>query len=535
LNARQQSDHLPAQEAARARLSEASPEAAPAVADDAPGHLEMNRQQKRRTSQTARRARAISLRRYLLLGILAPVCLLVALNTASLYRQTLDALNTAYDRTLLASAKSIGEQLDVSGYDARARLRVTVPYAALEAFEADNQSRLFYRVSSLGGEMVSGFADLPFWRGRIPAQPPYAALVDFYDDTFQGEAVRVAVLLQPVASSQGRAMAVIQVAETLELRHSLARNILYDTLWRQALLIAVIALVAVFVVQRATRPVRRLSARLQARPEGDLTPIEAPDAPRELLPLVEATNAVMARLQHLLDNQKRFVRDAAHQLRTPLAVLKVQVQSALRGDIDAHGALGEINQTVDRATLLANQMLSLAKVEQLRQQPEPDTGAPEPDLAQVVRAVALDLSPLIAAKDIDFSIETEPARIDSHEWMLAELTRNLLHNAIKQTPAGGALAVRVVRDSRHAALTIADSGGGISAELATRLFQPFSAERVGYGSGLGLAICNEIIDALGGSISLDNRLAHGRVVGLDATARLPLAEPTLTTEAERPG
>jgi two-component system, OmpR family, sensor histidine kinase TctE len=473
---------------------------------------------------------AISLRRYLLAGILIPVCVLVIINTFSLYRQTFAALNTAYDRTLLASAKSIGEELDVTGYDEKATIQVTVPYAALEAFEADNQSRLFYRVSSLGGALVSGFEQLPLWRGQIPAKPPYAALVDFYDDVFEGEAVRVAVLLQPVASPQGRAIAVIQVAETLELRQTLARKILIDTLLRQLILVLVIALVAVIVVQRATRPVRRLSARLQARSEGDLTPINAPDAPRELLPLVDATNAVMARLQHLLDNQKRFVRDAAHQLRTPLAVLKVQVQSALRGDIDAHSALGEINQTVDRATLLANQMLSLAKIEQLRQQHEPATGAQSPDLAQVVRAVALDLSPLIAAKDIDFSIETEPAPIDSHEWMLAELTRNLLHNAIKQTPTGGALAVRIVRDSRYAAMTIADSGAGISAELATRLFQPFSAGQVGYGSGLGLAICNEIVDALGGSILLDNRVVQGRVVGLDATARLPLAEQPLTAE-----
>ncbi|MGH8035819.1 MAG: sensor histidine kinase N-terminal domain-containing protein, partial [Lysobacterales bacterium] len=356
--------------------------------------------------------------------------------------------------------------------DEQSELRVTVPYAALEAFEADNQSRLFYRVSSLNGELVSGFAQLPFWRGRIPPRPPYSALVDFYDDVFQGDDVRVAVLLQPVASPNGRAMAVIQVAETLELRKTLARKILFDTLWRQALLLAVIALVAVIVVQRATRPVRRLSAELQARPEGDLTAISAPDAPRELLPLVEATNEVMGRLQHLLDHQKRFVRDAAHQLRTPLAVLKVQVQSALRGDMDAREALGEINQTVDRATLLANQMLALAKVEQLRQQADLQAI----DLAQVVRSVALDLSPLIAEKDIDFEIETVPARIQSHEWMLGELARNLLHNAIKHTPAGGILAVRLVTDAnRQAVMTVSDGGPGISAELSARLYQPFSA------------------------------------------------------------
>ncbi len=264
---------------------------------------------------------------------------------------------------------------------------------------------------------------------------------------------------------------------------------------------------------------RRLSAELQARPEGDLTTIAAADAPRELLPLVDATNAVMARLQHLLDNQKRFVRDAAHQLRTPLAVLKVQVQSALRGDIDAREALAEINQTVDRATLLANQMLALAKVEQLRQQ----AGRQTIDLAQVVRQVALDLSPLIAEKDIDFEIETVPAAIESHEWMLGELACNLLHNAIKHTPNGGALTIRIVRDSGCAALSIGDSGPGLSPELSAHLFQPFSAGDLRHGSGLGLAICREITQALGGSIALENRLLHGHVTGLDATVRLPLA------------
>jgi two-component system sensor histidine kinase TctE len=131
--------------------------------------------------------RALSLRRYLLAGILLPVGLFVLINAVSLYRKTLEAVNTAYDRTLLASAKSIGEQLDVVGEDEQAVLRATVPYSALEAFEADTQSRLYYRVSSLKGDLVSGFADLPFWRGRIPDRGAYAALVDFYDDSFRGE------------------------------------------------------------------------------------------------------------------------------------------------------------------------------------------------------------------------------------------------------------------------------------------------------------------------------------------------------------
>jgi two-component system sensor histidine kinase TctE len=460
-----------------------------------------------------------SLRTYLLVGILLPVIVLIGINSVSLYSQALAAVNTAYDRTLLASAKVIGEQLDVEGYDEMAQLRSTVPYSALEAFEADNQSRLFYRVSNLHGEMISGFAELPFWRGTLPQRPPYAALVDFYDARFRGGDVRVAVLLQPVASANGRGMAVVQVAETLELRRSLARQILVNTIWRQALLVAVIALVALIVVQRATRPVRKLSDVLQARAEGDLTPIAAPGAPRELLPLVDATNQVMARLALLLDNQKRFVRDTAHQLRTPLAVLKTQVQSALRGDVEPRQALQEINATVERATTLANQMLSLAKVEQLRQQPDSAVN----DLGALVRSVALELSPLIADKDLDFDIVTVPAPVRAHEWMLNELARNLLHNAIKHSPQGGLLWLRVAADEAGASLSVFDSGPGIGDELRTRLFQPFSAGKVGSGSGLGLAICQEIVRALGGTIALDNRENHGRICGLAATVTLPLA------------
>src|SRR6478752_5775977 len=112
-------------------------------------------------------SRVRSLRARLLVGILAPA-------------------TTAYDRTLLASAKTIGEQLDVVGYDEAASLRAIVPYSALEAFEADNQSRMYYRVSALDGQLVSGFEELPFWRGKLPNRPPYAALVDFYDAGFRG-------------------------------------------------------------------------------------------------------------------------------------------------------------------------------------------------------------------------------------------------------------------------------------------------------------------------------------------------------------
>lgn len=465
--------------------------------------------------------RAASLRARLLTGILVPVALFIVINSVSLYRQSLAAATTAYDRTLLASAKTIGEQLDVEGYDEQALLRAIVPYSALEAFEADNQSRIFYRVSTLGGEMISGFAELPFWRGKLPDRPPYAALVDFYDARFREQPVRVAVLLQPVASARGRGMAVVQVAETLELRETLVRKLLVDMLWRQLVLLAVIAGVTVFVVQRATRPVRHLGELIEGRAPDDFSPIDAPDTPRELRPLVDATTEVMGRLQRVLDHQKRFVRDTAHQLRTPLAVLKAQVQSARRGDVPTGEALAEISDTVERATTLANQMLSLAKVEQLRQQPDSQVL----NLGEAVRQVALDLSPLMADKalDVELSAGSAPVLVRAHRWMLQELARNLLHNAIKHSPRGGALVVRVGAEDGIAVFVVSDQGAGIHDELRRRLFAPFAAGDVASGSGLGLAICREIVLALGGSIALDNREIGGQRHGLDAVVQLPLA------------
>lgn len=462
-----------------------------------------------------------SLRDRLMLGILLPVVAVIVLNTWLLYRQALRAADTAYDRTLLATAKSIGDLLEVNTEGAQVHLKSTLLYSALEPFEADNRSRLYYKVTGFDGETVSGFEALPAWHGRLPQKGPYAALVDFYDDSYQGAPVRVAVLLQPVAWASGQGMATIQVAETLELRQTLARSLLVDTLWRQAALVVLIGAVVVFVVQRATRPVRELSQTLSSRAEGDLAPLSAQGLPRELEPLVSATNHLMGRLDHLLDHQKRFVRDASHQLRTPLAVLKTQVQSARRGDLDPLVALAEIGDTVDRATVLANQMLALAKVEQIR--PQADT--PALDWAEVVRAVALDLSALIAERRLDFDIETQPARVRSHEWALRELSRNLIHNAIKHGPEGGRLAIRLVADRHHAALTVSDSGPGLTPEQRARLFQPFAAGDPRSGSGLGLAICREIVQTLGGQIELENRLAPGsggQVAGLDATVRLPL-------------
>ncbi len=460
-----------------------------------------------------------SMRSRLLLGILLPVTVLIVINAYRLHEDALRAIDTAYDRTLLASAKAIGEQLEVAGTPQAPVLVADVPYAALEAFEADNRSRMFYRVTGFDGRWVSGFEDLPAWHGRLPDRGAYAALVDFYDDVYHGEPVRVAVLIQPVAGQAGLGVATIQVAETLELRSTLASQVLLATLWRQAALLAVIAAVVWLVVQLATRPVRELSRVIAARDDADVRPLALAHAPAELAPLVAAINEAWGRQAGLLAHQKRFVRDTSHQLRTPLAVLKAQVQSAQRGDVALSQAIDEIGQTVDGATLLANQMLALAKVEQLRQQGDP----PVLDLADTVRDVALDLAPLIADAALDFELDAVPAPVRGHAWALRELVRNLLHNALKHSPRGGRLDVQLQRDGHRLTLCVRDNGPGIPDSLRPQLMQPFAASGGQAGAGLGLAICQEIVRSLGGELALDNRLRDGVIDGLDAIVRLPMA------------
>ena len=467
-----------------------------------------------------------SLRATLLWGILSPVLLVMALSATSQYQQALQAADTAYDRTLLASAKAIGEVLELREGPQGPQVHSPLPYAALEAFEADNQTRLFYRVTGFRGEWVTGFQDLPAPQDLAPARTPYAALVEFYEDRYRGDAIRMAVLRQPVAGSNGQGMAVVQVAETLDLRHAMARQLLWSTLWRQALVLGVIIVAVVWVVRRATRPLAQLEAHWSNRDLNDLKTLQPDDTPQELQPLTEAVNQLMARLSDLLSQQKRFVRDAAHQLRTPLSVLKVQAQSGLRGDVPPDLALREIESTVDDAVELANQMLHLARAEQLRHRALP---AEAMDASQVIRQLLLDLAPLMADREVVLNADIAPdLQVLGEPWALRELGRNLVHNAIKFSPSQGQLLVSLTAAApqaapAHVSLIVEDEGPGLPEELQPALFQPFAraASTSQGGAGLGLSIARELSLALQGQLQLLGR-PDGRC-GLRAVLTLPQA------------
>jgi two-component system, OmpR family, sensor histidine kinase TctE len=446
-------------------------------------------------------SRMASLRRRLAIPIIAALLIFFAVDSITLYRNTLESINTAYDRTLLASARAIGDTVQFES----GRLIVSLPYAALEVFEADTRSRMVYRVSDFDGGFLSGHADLPKNMRGIPQRPTYAALVSFYEDTFQNEPVRVAALLQPVNTPDGYRMVTVQVAETLELRHTLAQQTLIGSSIALALLTGALALAVWWLIGRGLRPLARLGQELLQRAPDSLSPVSARTA-RELSPVVDALNEMMLRLKRVLDSQQKFVRDASHQLRTPLAVLKVQVQNARQGHIAADAALIELDESVDRATRVANQMLSLAKVAQLGEGGE--TGAATCDLIDIARSIAVECSPLISQKNLDFALDVQEGSAlneEGHEWMVRELLRNLLGNAIHYTPVGSSLGIAIEAGMHRRKLYVWDSGPGIAEKQYAVLFQPFSTGDPRHGTGLGLLICRDICRALGATLELRNR------------------------------
>ncbi len=460
------------------------------------------------------RRRLRSIRRRLMIPIIATLVVFFSIDAYQLYRNTLRSVNTAYDRTLLASARSIGETVRFEN----GKLIVGLPYAALEVFEADTRSRMVYRVGDFDGAFLSGHRLLPAYTGEAEKSPAYAALVTFYEDMFQGEPVRAAALLQPVNTGDSDyRMVTVQVAETLELRRTLAQQTLVRSVWQQLALMVVLALAVWWLIGHGLRPIDQLRDDLLQRDPDSLQPVTS-NSVVELSPLVAALNEVLSRLRRVLGDQQRFVRDASHQLRTPLAVLKVQVQNARRGLKSAPDALHEINDSVDRATRVANQMLSLAKVTQAGDLYVDDAGFVSCDLLIVARDVVVECSPLISAKNLDFALEFKdevPFATPAREWMVRELLRNLLGNAIHYTDEGSALGIAIEThipspgsdESPSRTLYVWDSGPGISANQRESMFQPFSTGDVIHGAGLGLLICRDICRTLGATLTIENRTA----------------------------
>ncbi|MPQ56732.1 sensor histidine kinase [Duganella sp. FT27W] len=468
-----------------------------------------------------------SLRGQLLRWLLGPLLALVALNTVFVYRNALDAADVAYDRSLLASTRALAERVSIVG----GKVVADVPYVALDSFETDTMGRIYYKVSGIRGETVSGYGDLPPVPANVPRSETYPALVRFYHANYNGQPVRIAALLQPVYDDSMRGIALIQVGETLEARRLLSNQILFDTLTWQALLLLALALLVWFAVRLVLQPLMRLKSAVEAGSINDSTDVDPALVHKEVRPLVAAMNHSRARLQHLIASQRRFIADASHQLRTPLTVLKTQAELALR-ECDRAGsdpeqtraALRQIVQsmaaTTDSTVNLANRLLTLARIEHGGDAEGAATLAAPVSLRDIARQVGLELAMAAVAKQIDMSLDANgPGMVEGQALLLHEMIANLADNALRYTPLGGSLALTVHEDDSGVVLEVSDSGPGIAAAERERVFAPFyraaaTLERNPGGAGLGLAIVQDIATLHGATITLGDTPGGGLLVAV---------------------
>jgi two-component system, OmpR family, sensor kinase len=315
---------------------------------------------------------------------------------------------------------------------------------------------------------------------------------------------------------------VIQVAQPMRVRKEQAVDLALKTLRPFALLLPVLGFLIWIAVGRALQPLQRLTTLVKARRVDALDPLPNERLPDEVRPLVDALNDLLVRLGVALDRERAFMADAAHELRTPLTALHLQMGTLSRAanEAERNDAMEKLSAGMQRAIRLVEQMLSLARQEP-RVQP---TRAPVP-LADIARDVVAELVPLADAKQIDLGISnSQPAVVMGDPDALRTLTRNLVDNAVRYTPAGGRVDVSVENgsDSGETLLKVVDNGPGIPPEERSRVLDRFY-RRPGTsppGSGLGMAIVKAIADTHGATLELDAGLDG---TGLAVSVRFPSA------------
>jgi len=467
-----------------------------------------------------------SLRGQLLRWLLLPLVLLEIINTISVYYNAVDAADMAYDRSLLASTRALAERVSIEG----GKVVADVPYVALDSFETDTLGRIYYKVTGIKGETVSGYDDLPAVPANVPRSENYPALVRFYHANYNGQPIRIAALLQPVYDDNMRGIALIQVGETLDARKGLTLKILYDTIAWQSSVVLLAGLLVWFAVKLVLRPLMRLKHEVESRNVSDLSDLDPALVHKEVRPLVQAMNASTTRIAGLIASQRRFIADASHQLRTPLTVLKTQAELAQRELERASTASPELRNivasmaaTTDSTVHLANRLLMLARIE------HSDSGAPVPvPLRETVQQVALELALSAVNRGIDLSLEGDgEASVNGQALLLHELVSNLVDNALHYTPRGGSVVLRVLPGAAHVVLEVEDSGPGIPPEERDRVLSPFyraasTMQANPGGSGLGLAIVRDIAVLHHAELELDQGAAGS---GLLVRVKFPRATP----------
>jgi two-component system sensor histidine kinase TctE len=413
-----------------------------------------------------------------------------------------------FDRALEYNVEALAQLITVSNN----RMQFNLPLPARELLRANDADTVYYQVLGPQGEFLSGERDLP-----LPPEDEKIVLdqVRIRDDEVRGADVKVAYTWVKLALPGARP-ALVQVAETMEKRSVLATEIVKGVMLPQFVILPLSVLLVWLALVQAIKPLNQLEERIRARKPDDLSPIDAQSVPLEVAPLVYSVNDLLMRLKDSIATQKRFLADAAHQLKTPLAGLRMQADLAQREGANAEElkqSLRQIGRASIRATHTVNQLLALARAE--------SSGAAMPrtpcDLAELTMSVVRDCVPRAIERHIDLGYEgTQPhakgGQLAGNPTLLKELIRNLVDNAINYIPSSldkpGIITARVLTDpfGRALVLQVEDSGPGVPQSERELIFQPFyrALGTEADGSGLGLPIVLEIAHQHNATVSLED-------------------------------
>jgi two-component system sensor histidine kinase TctE len=444
--------------------------------------------------------------------MLTPLLLLWPISLALTWLVAQNIAGKPFDRALEYNVQALSKLLVVKNN--QVQFNLTAP--AREILRADDTDLIYYQVMGTHGEFLSG-------EQTLPAPPDEERLSDgevrLREDVILGEDVRVAytwIQVDVKGATTASVPVLVQVAETLEKRKTLATEIVKGTMVPQFVTLPLAVLLVWLALVRGIKPLAQLEKRIRARKPDDMSPLDETGVPEEVVPLVDSVNDLLSRLKLSLSTQKRFLADAAHQLKTPLAGLRMQADLAQRetNADELKNSLRHIGQASIRATHTVNQLLALARAE--------TTGRAltkqRVDMVDLVSEVMADSVPRALDKKIDLGYDgpaagTRTTVLDGNATLLGELVRNLLDNAINYTPEHGHVTLRLMVDrfSGILVLIVEDSGPGIAESERELVFQPFY-RALGTnvdGSGLGLAIVLEIAQQHGASITIEDAILPG--------------------------
>ena len=454
----------------------------------------------------------LSLKRQLLLWLLLPQLILWLAGGALAYRMALSYAEKGIDQSLTQSVRSLARQVKPVG----SGLLIDFPKAAQAIIEEDPSDKVSYMVSSPPGQFVLGNAMLPAppsfvaqnlqTAGKVTQVQLYRAQVEATEKEGLRN-LRVAVLELDYGEARPSERLRVQVAKGLAVQERIAKELVYDMLVPLLLLGALLSALVYAGVARGLQPLQRLQAQLQGKlgePDNaqraaasTLTPIALRDAPQEVHSLAIALNQLLAAVQRSVGQEKRFLNDAAHQLRTPLAGLKAQLDVAMTepDPLAVRARLEKVNAGVERSSHLVHQLLRLARS-------EADIERVPLDIGQLARDVARDVAPRALAGGIDFGYEgLEHAMLLGNALLLREALGNLMDNSIRYAGAGSTVTLRLRQEKAHILIEVEDNGPGLDEASRVRIFERFfrASEQPG-GAGLGLSIVQEIVHRHGGEV-----------------------------------